>query len=141
MAAWMRQGMGLDVALAVALEIGKLRLDTAESAAERAGAMDFNERLWRTIRRLAATSFELAGRDALLSGADAAESAWSDPAAVATLNARHAGVLAGRAATQGALRRLLDDWVAHRRANPRAEFATWLLIRIEEEGAPLSLAA
>ncbi len=141
MAVWIRQGMGLDVALAVALEVGKLRIESAGTSADHAAAAEFNARLWRTIRRLAATAPDLADRDALLRSAEAVEAAADDADALADRNATHAGALAGRAATQGALKGLLAAWSAHRDAHRDARFATWLLERIEAEGAPLSLAA
>ena len=53
MAAWMKYGVRLDIALAVVMEVAVLELDTAETEAERGAALAFNNRLWWVTQGLA----------------------------------------------------------------------------------------
>lgn len=135
MAAWTRRGMRLDIEVAVALELGKARMDKAASGFEREQALAFNRQLWAAIGDLAVTLPAAEGGAGLIAAARAVAAGTLDPVGLITLNVRQASLLAGRAATQGALKRLLEDWHAHRRADNAAEFGLWLLGRIEQAGA------
>lgn len=138
MTAWIRQGMRLDVELAVALEVATLRLTQAVTGAERAAALTFNRTLWRSIHNLAATAPDMSDRDGLLAGAATVASA-DDPARVADCNTAHARILAAKSATQGGLKRMIEDWRHHRAQQPEAEFGHWLLSRMDGPGAPISV--
>lgn len=135
---WIMRGMRLDVELAVALEVGSLRLTQAVTGAQRDEAFDFNRTLWRTIHRLAATAPELKERDNLLAAAATAASA-TDAAQITACNAANARALAAKAATQGALKRMIEDWRHHRSHHPEAEFGHWLLARMDDHEAPVSV--
>lgn len=141
MAAWIRRGMRVDVELAVALEIGALRFAKAETARDRDTAIGFNRRLWQAIRQLAVTAPEVEDRNGLLDSADQVMRNIEDSRTVSHHNSTHARVLAGRAATQGALKHLLEDWRIVRQREPLVDFGDWLLSRLDMEGAPVSLAA
>lgn len=134
-------GKCVNVGLAVALEIGKLRLDQAASARERIAALEFNQALWRGIRRLVANGCDRSDCGSLLRAAEAVDAAWSDSAAIGSLNVEYARILAGRSGTQGALKQLLAEWIEHRRSAPKAEFANWLLSSLGAEAMPLQAAA
>lgn len=141
MAAGTKRVMRLEIALAVALEIGKLRLEMAEAVAERRAAMEFNQGLWRCVRRLAAKLPDPTERACISDAADAVEAAWGDPAAVTARNLDLARSLAGRSPTDGALRRLLEDWGRYRCSAPDAEFASWLVGCLDAEGGTQPAAA
>ena len=138
MTAWIANGSRLDVELAVALEIAALRVTHAAPAAEREGAIAYNLRLWRTIRQLAAGAPDVEDREGLAATAGLAESEL-DPRMLAERNIAHAHQLAGRAATHGALRSLLDHWGRHRRMDAAAEFSRWLLDRMDDFVQPMSV--
>lgn len=140
MTAWTSNGERLDIELAVALEIATQRLSTAETAAEHAAALLFNRLLWQTIRRVAATAPLLEDREALLSAAHAIDDlAGADETALGAVNRRHARTLAGRAATNGALGRILAAWNLYRAEDADAEFGSWLLERMDRRGGALSV--
>ncbi|MBC7950422.1 MAG: hypothetical protein H7Z12_01200 [Rhodospirillaceae bacterium] len=129
MAAWIQQGFRLDMALAVAFEVAILRMNRADSQAERGAAIRFNHRLWRVAGQLAPTAPLAEDRNGLVDAAATVHGLTQDDAAA--LNARFARVLAGRAATQGALRQILADWRNARTIAPEAEFGDWLVTRLE----------
>lgn len=138
MTAWVANGSRLDVELAVALEIAALRIGRAATSAERDEALAYNLRLWRAIRQLAAGAPEVEDREGLVATARLAEGE-SDGGLLAGRNIAHAHALAGRAATQGALRCLLEQWGRHRRTAPAAEFSRWLLDRMDCFVQPMSV--
>lgn len=129
MAAWLRNGIRIDVELAVALEVGMACVDRAENAAERAAAQMFNRDLWRVIGGLAETAPIASDRQDLLR--QAAVVAAGDKTDFAQVNRHFAGILAGRAATQGSLRHMLDAWRGYGRTNQQADFGSWLLDRLD----------
>lgn len=137
MTAWIKQGMRLDVELAVALEVATLRLTQAVTGAQRAEALSFNRALWQGIQNLAATAPDMGDRDGLLAGAATVASA-DDPARVADCNTAYARILAAKSA-KGALKRMIEDWRHHRTSQPEAEFGNWLLSRVGGPGAPISV--
>lgn len=124
MQAWILAGVRVDIELAVALEVGVSRLGRVES--DRAVA--FNRDLWRLVRNLAATAPEQQDRDGLASAA--ARLANGNRGDFDGPNRFYAGRLAGRAATTGTLRRLMDDWRVDLNASPNAMFGAWLLARL-----------
>jgi hypothetical protein len=138
MTAWIANGSRLDVELAVALEIAALRMARSTTAAEREEALAYNLRLWRSIRHLAAGAPDMEDREGLAATAGLVEGE-RDGTLLAERNVAHAGKLAGRAATQGALRRLLEQWSHHRRSDASAEFSRWLLDRMDYFVHPLSV--
>ncbi|MBC7906654.1 MAG: hypothetical protein H7Y60_07905 [Rhodospirillaceae bacterium] len=134
MAAWIQQGFRLDMALAVAFEVAILRMNRAENVAERAEAVQFNHRLWWVAGQLAPTAPLAEDRKGLADAAAMVDRLTQDDAAA--LNASFARMLAGRAATQGALRQILAEWRAARDAAADAEFGEWLTTRLEGFAAP-----
>ncbi|MGE5503289.1 MAG: hypothetical protein ACM31L_02590 [Actinomycetota bacterium] len=128
------------MALAVALEIGALRLSTRELTAE---AVEFNRRLWAVVRACA----EMAGEDEecgrMRTACGRAEAALAlDPRSLGLINRALAGILAGQYSSSGALRALIRDWEDHRAAHPRLGFEDWLLDSIRRMGmATLAAAA
>lgn len=136
MTLWIRRGLRLDIELAVALEFGSVRLTRAHNDIERQKAVNFNKSLWSVIGRLVASAPEVDYRDALRDGARAA--AGDAPEALVARNGRIAQALAAKAATNGALSRLLDDWRAHRGRDLHADFGEWLLERMEPEPMPIA---
>ncbi len=138
MTAWIANGSRLDVELAVALEIAALRITRAATADEQDAAIAYNLRLWRIIRQLAAGAPEVEDREGLAATARLAEDGQDAPT-LAARNIAHAGKLAGRAATHGALRSLLERWSRHRRSDAAAEFSRWLLDRMDYFVQPLSV--
>jgi len=138
MTAWIANGSRLDVELAVALEIAALRMARSNTAAEREAALAYNLRLWRSIRQLAAGAPDVEDREGLAATAGLVEGE-RDGAVLAERNVVHAGKLAGRAATHGALRRLLEQWSQHRRTDASAEFSRWLLDRMDYFVQPMSV--
>lgn len=129
MAAWIQQGFRLDMALAVAFEVAILRMNRAENGAERGEALRFNHRLWRVAGQLAHTAPLAEDRNGLSDAAAMVHGLNQDDAAA--LNAQFARALAGRAATQGALRQILTDWRSARATAPDAEFGDWLVSKLE----------
>lgn len=136
MTLWIQKGQRLDIELAVALEFGSVRLTRAHTEMDRQKAISFNRALWSMIGRLTATAPEVDYRDALRDGARAAAS--ETPIELAARNCRMAGALAAKAATGGALSRMLDDWRNHRSTCRHADFGDWLLDRMEPEMMPLA---
>lgn len=129
MAAWIQQGFRLDIALAVVFEVAILHMNRAESPAQQNDAIQFNRRLWRVAAQLAPTAPLGEDRDGLAEAA--ARVSYLPQDEIIALNGRFARMLAGRAATQGALRQILGDWRAARSAAPEEEFGIWLLTRLE----------
>lgn len=140
MTAWIRNGSRLDIELAVALEIASLHLSRAANLVEKEAAIGFNARLWRTIGQLAADAPAAEDRQGLMASAQQIDSE-RDIARLVACNGEHARKLAGRAATQGALRHLLGEWTVHRRAKGAINFSGWLVDRIEDFVLPQPLAA
>ncbi|MDA8231555.1 MAG: hypothetical protein M0006_09475 [Magnetospirillum sp.] len=137
MTVWTARGSRLDIEVAVALEIATLRLKSAERQCERQDALAYSAQLWRIISRFASMApvGELGER--LMASADIIAGSI-DPDVFVRHNTAHAQMLGGRAATNGALRRLLDDWNRHRGATMGADFASWILDRLDDRVASLS---
>lgn len=131
MAAWFEQDMRLDIAIAVSLEVAALRMNRAETPAERASAISFNRRLWYVAAALAPSAPVLEDRNGLIETAELVTSGALGSDETAALNIAFSRRLAGRAATGGALRQILADWRAFRAFSPRAEFGLWLVERME----------
>lgn len=129
MMAWQRDGIRIDVELAVALEVGMACVDRAENATEAAAAQMFNRDLWRLIGFLADSAPVPADRNELL--AQSARVAAGEAVDFAQVNRRFAGILAGRAATQGSLRHMLEAWRCYTRGHGKADFGSWLVERLE----------
>jgi len=140
MTAMMTRGERLDIEIAVAMEIGTVRLQRAAGLAAREAAVAYNLDLWRTIRQLAATA-PLGGDHAALQDSAAMVANRPTPEVLAERNRAHTRSLAASGATHGTLRRLLDEWRSHLGDAPKAEFSRWLLDRMEGYAAPISMAA
>lgn len=127
MAAWMKYGVRLDIALAVVMEVAVLELNSAETEAERCVALAFNDRLWRVAQGLAPEAPLVEDRVALRNTAALVLAGGRRVDQLAELNRCFARLLAGRAATDGALGQILDRWRAARRDGTDLEFGPWLL--------------
>lgn len=127
MSGWMKQGVRLDIALAVVMEVSVLQLSRAEIEAARRKAVDFNDRLWRVVSDLAPSSPLADDRTALRNTAALITAGGCRLDQLVELNRSFARLLAGRAATDGALGHILDRWRAARRAGTDLEFGPWLL--------------
>jgi hypothetical protein len=127
MTAWTAQGIRLDIALAVVMEVAVLQMNRAHSADERNDALAFNEELWNVAGRLAPAAPVAEDRDALVAAARVVKAGGKGIEQLAEINRRFAGLLAGRAATDGALGHILDRWRAARRDGVGQEFGPWLL--------------
>lgn len=127
MTAWTNHGIRLDIALAVVLEVSVLELSRADSDDQRRRAVAFNCRLWQVAAALAPTAPLAEDRAALQNTAAMVAGGARDMAQMAELNRRFARLLAGRAATDGALGQILDRWRAARRDGTDLEFGPWLL--------------
>lgn len=136
MAAWKQQDMRLDIAIAVTLEVAALRLGRSGTACERDEARAFNHRLWRGVALLAPTAPVSEDRRDLSAAAGRVEAGHLSGNELAALNIAFAGRLAGRAATGGALRRILAEWRECRAHRPDLEFGLWLVRRLESLAAP-----
>lgn len=143
MAAWTKHGVRLDIALAVVMEVAVLHLQRAETDAQRDKAQAFNSQLWRVAAALAPTAplnedcVSIQNTAALI----AAGGRRIDQ--LIELDRCFARLLAGRAATDGALGQILDRWRAARRAGTDMEFGPWLLELLDSFAvpAPQALAA
>lgn len=127
MAAWIKDGTRLDIALAVVMEVSVLGLHRAETEAERLDAVAFNDELWRVVDALAPEAPLAEDRLALANTAALILAGGRRLDQLAELNRCFARLLAGRAATDGALGQILDRWKAARRAGSALEFGPWLL--------------
>lgn len=127
MKAWTKQGVRLDIAFAVVMEVSVLQLDRAEGEPARKDAMEFNSRLWRVMAELAPTAPLAEDRAALANTAKVIAAGGRRVDQLIELNRCFARLLAGRAATDGALGHILDRWRAARRAGTDLEFGPWLL--------------
>lgn len=127
MSQWVRFGIRVDIELSVALEVGSSLMEKAEGGGDRAAAIDFNQRLWNVVSRLAPTSPIAEDARALAQAAERIRRGDD----IARVNIDHARILAGRAATQGSLRSLLADWKTFRQTHKGADFAQWILDRME----------
>ncbi|MGE5517044.1 MAG: hypothetical protein ACM31D_14640 [Bacteroidota bacterium] len=127
MAAWTQNGVRLDIALAVVMEVSVLQLSRAETVAEREQAVAFNHHLWRVAADLAPGA--PLSEDGLALGNTAAVIVAGGRRIdqLIELNRCFARLLAGRAATAGALGHILDRWRAARRVGTEQEFGPWLL--------------
>lgn len=141
MTAWTMQGSRRDVELAVAMEVAVVLLKNAETAVLRAKAMEFSQRLWSVVGRLVEFGSEIEHAAVLAHGADQVARGALTPADLIDLNRQHAAALAGRKATEGALKRLLEDWRAHCKTVPQANFGSWLVDRLAAQTTPGILAA
>jgi hypothetical protein len=130
MTAILTQAERVDIELAVAMEIGNVRLERAVGTAAREAAVAYNVDLWRSIGHLAATMPLGEEGDALEASAALVTSRPSADL-VAERNRAHARALAGRIGTHGSLRRLLDQWRDHLGGAPKADFGRWLLERLD----------
>lgn len=131
MSGWMKQGVRLDIAFAVVMEVSVLQLSRAEGEQVVKDAVAFNERLWRVIAALAPTAPLAEDRTALQNTAAVVTSGGRRTDQLAELNRCFARLLAGRAATDGALGHILGRWRAARRAGTELEFGPWLLEQLE----------
>ena len=127
MTGWTTQGVRLDIALAVVMEVSVLQLGRAETAGDRDKAVTFNDRLWRVVAALAPTAPLAEDRTALHNTAAVIAAGGRRVDQLVELNRCFARLLAGRAATDGALGHILDRWRAARRAGTDLEFGPWLL--------------
>lgn len=127
MAAWINQGIRIDVALAVVMEVAVLQLHRAEGADDRAAAFGFNRDLWRVVGDLAPTSPLAEDRSALAGAANLVAGGGQGAEQQIELNRRFARLLAGRAATDGALGHILTAWRNARNGGATLEFGPWLL--------------
>ncbi|MCR6630580.1 MAG: hypothetical protein NVV74_11305 [Magnetospirillum sp.] len=127
MSAWTQYGLRLDIALAVVMEVAVLRLHRAETAAEQAEAVSFNHDLWRVASSLAPSAPVAEDRDALSVAAHLVAAGGKTAEQLMEINRRFARLLAGRAATDGALGHILDRWRAARHSGADMEFGPWLL--------------
>lgn len=127
MAGWTNQGIRLDIAFAVVMEVSVLQLTRAESEAAQRDAVAFNDRLWRVVDALAPTAPLVEDRVALHNTAAVIAAGGRRMDQLVELNRCFARLLAGRAATDGALGHILDRWRAARRAGTDLEFGPWLL--------------
>lgn len=127
MAAWSQYGVRIDIALAVVMEVAVLKLSRADSDAARAQAIAFNEALWRVVKALAANAPVEEDRTALRNAATLILAGGRRLDQLTELNRSFARLLAGRAATDGALGHILDRWRTARRAGTDQEFGPWLL--------------
>ncbi|HTH16448.1 MAG TPA: hypothetical protein VL974_07330 [Magnetospirillum sp.] len=126
MAAWINQGIRIDVALAVVMEVAVLQLNRAESVDDRKAAISFNNSLWQVVGDIASTSPVNDDRSAL-AGAASLVGKGLDVEQVTELNRRFARLLAGRAATDGALGQILGKWRTAQAEGGMLEFGPWLL--------------
>lgn len=138
MAAWTRQGIRLDIALAVVMEISVLQLGRAESQRQYDEAVVFNDRLWRVIGDLAPDAPVAEDRVALANTSAVILAGGRRPDQLIELNRCFARLLAGRAATAGSLGQILDSWRAAQRAGTTLEFGPWLLEVLDGFAAPQS---
>lgn len=127
MAAWMKYGVRLDIALAVVMEVAVLELGTADTEAERDAARAFNGRLWRVIQGLAPEAPLAEDGVALRNTAALVLAGGRRVDQLVELNRCFARLLAGRAATDGALGHILERWRTARRDGTDLEFGPWLL--------------
>lgn len=127
MAAWTQYGVRLDIALAVVMEVSVLQLDRAENVESRKQAVSFNEYLWRVVADLAPGAPLAEDRVALANTAAVIAAGGRSIEQLVELNRCFARLLAGRAATAGALGQILDRWRAAQRAGTTLEFGPWLL--------------
>ena len=136
-AMWSRPGLRPDVELAVALELCAWELTRARSPRQLDQAITLNLKLWRSLRRLA----ELASyrRESLADAADhvvtmlvAEASPCPDPRDLAFIAGRNLSMardLAGPAASETAMHRLLTHWGGT--AGGLHAFAEWLIRRLD----------
>lgn len=133
MTAWIENDCRVDIELAVALEVGVLCLVQAgPQQTAKTRALEVNRRLWRAIGAMAAKAPMAEDRQALTQTAQRVTAGQGiESGELVILNTRHAGQLAGRAATQGALGHLMADWRAYRLRHRGAVFVTWIVERVE----------
>lgn len=127
MAAWTNDGIRLDIALAVVMEVSVLELGRADTDTGHRRALAFNSRLWRVAAALAPSAPLSEDRIALRNTAAMVTGGGCPMDKLQQLNRDFARLLAGRAATDGALSHILDRWRAARRAGTELEFGPWLL--------------
>lgn len=127
MAAWTKYGTRLDIAFAVVMEVSVLGLHRAETEAARVAAVAFNAELWRVVGALAPEAPLVEDRAALANAAALIGAGGRRVDQMIELNRCFARLLAGRAATDGALGQILDRWKAARRNGNQQDFGSWLL--------------
>lgn len=127
MAAWTREGVRLDIALAVVMEVAVLQLDRADSADERDAAVAFNARLWQVVGDLADDAPVAEDRVALRNTAALIVAGGRRLDQLIELNRCFARLLAGRAATDGALGLIMARWRTARQDGAASEFGPWLV--------------
>ncbi|HLO76028.1 MAG TPA: hypothetical protein VK196_06180 [Magnetospirillum sp.] len=127
MPAWNVQGIRVDIALSVVMEISVLQLNRAENGTECREAIAFNAELWRVAEALAPSAPLPEDRTALAATAKLILAGGRRIDQLSELNRCFARLLAGRAATAGALGQILDRWRAARRAGTQQEFGPWLV--------------
>lgn len=127
MAAWTREGIRLDIALAVVMEVSVLHLGRVESAGEREQATAFNDHLWRVVGDLADDAPLAEDRVALRNTAAVVMAGGRRMDQLIELNRCFARLLAGRAATDGALGQIMARWRDARAQGTTLEFGPWLL--------------
>lgn len=141
MKAWINKGARLDIELSVALEVGAEQALRAAGAAERKAAAEFNLVLWQSIRALAASAPNIEDREALETCAEGIiRSGGRDFEAVVRCNRAHAGRLAGRAASNGALKAMIEEWTRFRHHRHDALFADWLIERLDSRAPAITFA-
>lgn len=135
MAAWIKDGTRLDIALAVVMEVSVLELHRAETEAARAAATAFNAELWRVVDALAPEAPLAEDRSALANAAALILAGGRRVDQLIELNRCFARLLAGRAATDGALGQILARWKAARQVGVEMEFGPWLLTVLADVAA------
>lgn len=136
MAAWTKHGVRLDIALAVVMEVAVLHLQRAETAAQCDEAQAFNSHLWRVAAALAPTAPLTEDCVSIQNTAALVAAGGRRIDQLIELDRCFARLLAGRAATDGALGQILDRWRAARRAGTDMEFGPWLLDLLDGFAAP-----
>lgn len=137
MKAWINNGTRLDIELSVALEVGAERALQANNAAEREAAAAFNLALWQVIGTLATTAPDIEDREALVHCAEGViRSRGRDFESIVRCNRTHAGRLAGRAASNGTLKTMVEEWTRYRQARRGAVFTDWLIERFDSCANP-----
>jgi hypothetical protein len=127
------------MAMAVALEIGALRLLGRVVTAE---AVDFNRRLWSLVRSCADHAADADGCGSMLAACAQAEAALAqEPRALELINRALAGILAGQYSSSGALRALILTWERERPAYPGCCFEDWLLEAVRRDTGAMAAAA
>lgn len=130
MTAWIIGGVRVDIELAVALEVAKDRVVRADSRKDREEASDYNRRLWRLVGALAPVAPQDTASE-MRSSAARIEQIMQDHEQIPHMNANIASRLARRCPPDGAIRSMMHEWHNYLTVAPNADFAGWLMDRLE----------